>query len=160
MYTYINNMSKLTKLADDDYVKPKITSQQKLTAADIQELLKYYESVDDVYGVKFGSHLRYFSPDKNDEMAFRLGGTIINKNKTDGYINLGNGKKSWSVQVKSAQFYKQMTLEELDMKKSLEKEQADKALIIAHGIIKKLKLEIQTLKKDKQMQIISSAEFV
>jgi len=100
------------KLGHDNYVRPKQTYTDKLTAEEIEALLEDYTQVEDIYKVPIGVHLRYFIT-KDGKRLFRTGGLL---SKTDGlpsFVIINNGIKSWSVQTKDTIFFRKMSLKEI-----------------------------------------------
>lgn len=109
----MDKIDRTQRLTYDTYKRPKKTVQDKLTAEDIEEKLKFYRRVDDIIDVALNTHTRYFSIDKKGKKLFRLGGFITKKGNNGKYVVLSNGRSSWSVQIDSSIFYKKLTLEEL-----------------------------------------------
>uniref|UniRef100_A0A6C0CB82 Uncharacterized protein n=1 Tax=viral metagenome TaxID=1070528 RepID=A0A6C0CB82_9ZZZZ len=102
--------------ADKTYKKPDVTFQEQLSKEEIAEKLNGYEKVDNIMDVPINTHLRYFIFDNDGTASFRTGGLLQNKNNGDVYVVLSNGSFTWSVQVKTAQFYRKLThVEELAM---------------------------------------------
>ena len=99
--------------------------------------------VDNINKIPINSHLRYYTLKRDDKgnmsKVFRLGGNLINKDNSDKYIILSNGKVSWSVQTKNTIFYRKMKLNEI-------KDEYE-------TIIEELKDEIIKLKKDNKKYI-------
>jgi hypothetical protein len=137
-----SNKKTLKKISDVDYNGPKKTFTQELTTEEIQSLLEGYKEVnyDDL---KKGYHIRYFSKNKNTgKSEFKMGGTVI-KIELD-YVVLTNGSINWSVQLKNAIFYQQMTMEEIRNDLKME---YDAQLHIKNNEIAKLKLLVKEMKK-------------
>lgn len=97
---------------DNTYERPNKTYQQQLSNEEIREKLKDYKKVIDIKKVSIGSHLRYFTIDKNKIKHFRLGGTLTKFGDNGEYIILSNGKVTWSVQIQNSLFYQKMTEQE------------------------------------------------
>lgn len=132
--------------------KKNIRSQ--MSEKDIKDKLKEYTLVDDITKVDIGTHLRYFSIDDKGKKLFRLGGFLNKVNFKDGYIVLGNNKITWSVQIKTSEFYKKMSYSELKRnieikiyKKYMKKLQA---LEEENKNLKNALKEIKKRKKDKR----------
>ena len=105
-------LSATMRIGKDNYQRPKSTMQDKLTDADIKELLATYVLVDDIFKVPIGSHLRYYTM-KDGKKVFRMGGLLNNKDNADKFIVLSNGRLTWTVQTKSSEFYRKMSVEEI-----------------------------------------------
>lgn len=125
------------RLGNDNYIKPKQTMTDKLTREQIAEQLEDYKQVADISKVPVGSHVRYFSIDKEGKKKYRPGGTIMKNDGLPKYIILTNNVSSWSVQVEKTIFYRKMTLKEIkqeyiDQIKEKEKVIASKNKEIAH----------------------------
>ena len=74
-----NNTKRLSR--DTGYVRPKKTFQDTMTPDDIKEKLKEYKKVSDIRKVIIGTHIRYFSKDKDSKAnVFRLGGFFLGSN--------------------------------------------------------------------------------
>ena len=111
------------RLGNDNYKRPKKTLQEKLTKEEIAEKLIGYKEVKDLEDLKdipIGTELRYFVFQKTGnkvEKKFRLGGKLINKDNADKYIVLATGnppvQKTWSVQVKDAEFWQKIKVEDI-----------------------------------------------
>lgn len=93
--------SKTKRLSrDTGYVRPKKTFQDSLSADEIKEKLKEYKRVSDIRKVIIGTHIRYFTKDKDTKTSvFRLGGFLSKFGEDYKYIILSNGTVSWSVQI-------------------------------------------------------------
>lgn len=102
----------ITRSTADNYKRPKVTAQDKLTAKQIKELLENYVEIDDIKDVPLDTHIRYFTKDK-DKKKFRTGGFLLNKAKSDKYIILTNRKISWSVDTKNSILFKALSAKEL-----------------------------------------------
>jgi len=113
----------------DNYVKPNITYTEKLSKAQVRQLLYDYEEIKNIKElekIEPGTHLRYFE-DKDGEMKFRTGGILTVNTGFPDYLILSNGKISWSVQIKKCIFFKRLTIKELrdEYEKELIKLQAE-----------------------------------
>ncbi|KAL0491028.1 hypothetical protein AKO1_002665 [Acrasis kona] len=111
-------MSKFVKKlgSDASYKKPKITYQETLSTHDISEKLQGYVKVEDISDVALNTHLRYFVKNKEGGQDFRTGGFLHNKQNSDKYVMLSNGKNVWSVQIKGATFFRKLShKEEIDV---------------------------------------------
>ena len=129
-------------------IKPQMSEKE------IRDKLKEYTLVDDITKVDIGTHLRYFSIDDKGNKLFRLGGFLNKVNFKDGYVVLGNNKITWSVQIKTSEFYKKMSYSELKRKieikiykKYMKKLQA---LEEENKNLKNALKEIKKRKKDKK----------
>ena len=139
-------MSKAVKKlgTENNYKRPKVTYQEKLSKNEIKEKLEGYIKVDDLSEVPIDTHIRYFVTEDDGTKVFRMGGFLLSKNDPDKYIVLTNRKSKWSVQTKNTIFYKKMShteeIEKLhrEYKKKIQKQEET---------IKKLKLYIKKMKK-------------
>lgn len=97
----------MPKLGDknDTYKRTRITIQERLTKEEIKDKLTNYEQVDDISKVILNTHVRYFLK-KDNIYLFRLGGMLYKINNDLQYVVLSNGKKTWSVNMKTAIFWK------------------------------------------------------
>lgn len=103
-------MYKTKKLGTDKtYKRPPITKQELLTANEIEEKLQGYDIVDDITKVNIGTHIRYFTTNKDGSQVFRMGGMLYNKENADKYIVLSNGKLTWTVQIATAILYRKLS---------------------------------------------------
>jgi hypothetical protein len=108
--------SKTKRLSKDTgYVRPKKTYQDSMSSDDIKEKLKEYKKVSDIRKVIIGTHMRYFTKDKNTKAnVFRLGGFLTKFGDEYKYIVLSNGSISWSVQNDSSnEFWAKMNSKEI-----------------------------------------------
>lgn len=146
-------MSKYVKKlgSDKSYKRPKITYTEKLTNDEIAEKLQGYEKVDDITEVPLNTHMRYFKKESDGTQSFKTGGFLLDKQNADKYVRLGNGKNSWSVQVKTATFFKKMSHK--DEISAIHK-QYQKKLDEKDQIITKLKKYIQIKLKDTDINKI------
>jgi hypothetical protein len=130
----------MIKISKDNYIRPKTTIQEKLTQQEIEEKLEDYTEVEDINKVPINTHIRYYTlkKDVNGKMTkvFRLGGQLKNKDNSDKYIILGNGKVTWSVQMKNTILYRKMKMDEIKDEYEM--------------IIQDLKNEILKIKKEKK----------
>jgi hypothetical protein len=97
----------------NNYEKPELTYQEKLTKNDIYKKLEGYEQVDNIANVNLNTHVRYFIKD-GENFLFRMGGFLVNKSNPDLYVILAatSGKPRWSVQVESAVFFRKLSFKE------------------------------------------------
>ena len=95
----------MQRLTNDNYNKPPVSFTESLSTYEIKKLLEGYEQVNDIGVIKKGTHLRYFSKNKDDTYKFRLGGKLTVNNTELKYIVLSNKSKTWSVQIKDTIFY-------------------------------------------------------
>ena len=108
--------SKTKRLSrDTGYVRPKKTFQDSMSSDDIKEKLKEYKKVSDIRKVIIGTHMRYFTKDKNTKAnVFRLGGFLTKFGDEYKYVVLSNGSISWSVQNDSSnEFWAKMNSKEI-----------------------------------------------
>jgi hypothetical protein len=116
----------------DTYKKPELTYQEKLSKEQIKDMLEDYIKVNNISElklIKLGTHLRYFTRDKNGKRQFRIGGILRNNSGIPDYLILGNGTKSWSVQINDTIFFQKISIS--DIKKHYIKLLEDKDKIIA-----------------------------
>ena len=94
------NFTKTKRLSrDNGYNRPKKTYQDTLTADEIKDKLEGYKKITDVRNITIGTHVRYFTTDKNTKKkVFRLGGFVSKFGDDNKYLVLSNGSISWSVQ--------------------------------------------------------------
>jgi len=134
--------SKTKRLSKDTgYVRPKKTFQDSMSSDDIKEKLKEYKKVSDVRKVIIGTHMRYFTKDKDTKAnVFRLGGFLTKFGDEYKYVVLSNGTISWSVQNNSStEFWAKMNSKEI--LKTAETEVEDKDKEQQHVIEKYKKLK-------------------
>jgi len=108
--------SKTKRLSrDTGYVRPKKTFQDSMSSDDIKEKLKEYKKVSDIRKVIIGTHMRYFTKDKDTKAnVFRLGGFLTKFGEEYKYVVLSNGSISWSVQNNSSnEFWAKMNSKEI-----------------------------------------------
>lgn len=130
---------------EEGYVRPIETYTDRLTKEEIAEKLIDYVKVDDIFKVPVGSFIRYFTIDNEGNKKFRLGGELISVDGYPNYIRLASGKVKWSVQAKTAIFFRRMDYNEI--KKEFEEELKNKDKIIENNekTIKQLLHKIKTL---------------
>jgi hypothetical protein len=112
-----------TRLANDEYKRPKQTLQEKYTKEEIDEKLIGYTLIGDIDELKalpLGTEIRYFSFVKEGKKVikkFRLGGRLLNKDNADKYIvcavGLPPNQKTWSIQIKDAEIYYKQKVEDV-----------------------------------------------
>ena len=126
MEPIFNKTKRLTK--DTSYVRPKKTLQDSLSNDDIKEKLKDYKKISDIRKVVIGTHIRYFTKDKEGKKpVFRLGGFLTKFGDEYKYIILSNGSVSWSVQNNgSNEFWAKMNSKEITEIQETEVEQKTK----------------------------------
>ena len=132
----------IKRSTNDNYKRPKITAQDKLTAKQIKELLENYVEIDDIKDVPLDTHIRYFTKDK-DKKKFRTGGFLLNKAKSDKYIILTNRKISWSVDTNNSILFKALSAKELTEIHQVE-------ISELKDVLKKLYKESKVLKKENK----------
>jgi hypothetical protein len=142
---------------DKKYIRPKTTVQDSMTLEEINMKLEDYIKIDEFIKVPLKTHIRYYIIDpQTKKKAFRLGGFLLNKDNSDKYIVLGNGKNSWSVQVKNTTFFKKKNLDEMkdEYKTEIDKleEKLDKTQ--THTILKRYEDTISKLeRKNDELKI-------
>jgi hypothetical protein len=122
----------------DNYKRPELTYTDKLSKAQVRELLNDYEQIHNKNNLKDvppGTHIRYFEM-KDGELKFRTGGLITINTGLPDYIILSNGKISWSVQVAPCIFFRRITIKQV-------KDEYQKLLINKETIIKGNQITIQ-----------------
>ena len=136
-------MSKNKSLVNDKYKKPAITATELLSHDEINERLKNFYRVkpDDISNLSINTRIQYFQVSKDGNYKYRTGGTLI-VNKAPVYLILSNGRKNWSVQLKSHIIFAGHDIEKV--KEEYEKKLAEKDKKIKHltMYIKKLKQSI------------------
>ncbi|CAH6420981.1 Hypothetical protein KVN_LOCUS92 [uncultured virus] len=144
-----NNCKTSTRLnKDDGYIRPKMTFTDKLTEEDINNMLEDYKKIDDIGLIQIGTHVRYIIIDENNNKKFRTGGNLINLSKYPLYVILGNGNKTWSVQVDTAVFYRKLSIEEIKKEYEGEIEELENEIIAQKKTINNLKNYIIELKEN------------
>lgn len=138
--------TELKKLSDIKYTGDKKTFTEKLTKEQIKDLLDGYKEVT-FGGVKIGFHIRYFKK-QGTELDFRMGGTVIKKEKN--YLIVSNGKANWSVQEKGTVFFQQIPLSVL--RKELEDEYEKKITEKDDKINELMSLIKELTKKNKMLE--------
>jgi hypothetical protein len=149
------------RLGNDNYKKPKQTYQDKLTKEEQEEMLIGYKEIDDLEQLKslpIGTEIRYFSFIKDlktnkVEKKFRMGGRLINKDNADKYLVLATGlppnQKSWTVQVKDAEIYHKLKVEDVIEKQGAVVKEATKEVENKYlDEIKDLKEKLKESKKE------------
>jgi hypothetical protein len=147
MPTKETNLKK-NKEDKDNYIKPKITYTDKLSKAQIRQLLYDYEEIKNIkelQKIEPGTHLRYFE-NKDGEMKFRTGGILTVNTGFPDYLILSNGKISWSVQIKNCIFFKRITIKEI-------RDEYEGELIKLQGEIKGLHTLIKELSIEKEKYV-------
>ena len=147
-------MDRTKRMSRDNYNRPKETYQDKLSNTEIKEKLKDYKKVSNIKNISIGTHLRYFSVDKNGEKHFRLGGNL-NKIDSEGrYVILSNGSVNWSVQIPSTIFFQKMSDEEYkdELKKELKKEILSESQVDEDEFTKLKKMFTIMSKKYEQLE--------
>lgn len=97
----------LKKIGADKYIKPIQTITEKLSQEEIAKLLENYKETK-INELKRGLHTRYFKKNKDGDLEFKLGGTLLKIDKDFKYVILMEKGITWSVQGTSI-FYQQMT---------------------------------------------------
>ena len=106
----------LTYLSKHEYVRPTVTTQDKITEEDIEEMLEDYEEVQDIHTIAKNTHIRYFTVIQEKDQArkvFRIGGTLVYASPDNTYVILSNGERKWSVQNANSIYYRQLTVCEI-----------------------------------------------
>jgi hypothetical protein len=141
------NIESTSRIGNDNYTRPKQTFTDKLSRGDIEDKLNGYKQIEDIITVPLGSHLRYFTKQKDGKYKFRLGGFLFKNNGIPEYVIFKANSKTWSVQIKDTVFYIKMSTDEIINEydeKIEELEDKNKALV---NMVKDLKKEIKKLKK-------------
>ena len=100
------------KLSTDNYKRPENTFTDMLSEKDIENKLEDYKECD-IYKIPLSTHVRYFKIEKNKKKKFRTGGILYKNEGLPDYVVLSNGRKTWSVQVADAIFFRRMTAREI-----------------------------------------------
>lgn len=137
----------MPKLGDEKYDRPDQTYTDKLTTDEIKQKLEDYKKVTKIEDVPTGTHVRYFIK-KDNKMLFRLGGIIISNTGLPEYIVLGNGGKTWSVQIKNTVFFSKISLK--DVQKEYEEIIFDKDAQIKGLIMENKEINSQLNKYKKK----------
>lgn len=103
--------SELTRLSEDNYVKPPKTKSESLTLNELEDIFEDYTETP-IDQISVGSYIKYFSK-VNGKDKYRPGGKLINIKGLPNYVVLTNGKSTWSVQVQGTRFFKKMPLTEI-----------------------------------------------
>ena len=128
--------------SDTSYKKPKQTFQETLTQDEIDEKLQGYEKVEDPAEIPLNVHVRYFTQ-KDGTQLFRMGGMLIDKQNSDTYVRLSNGKNSWSVQTKDSIFYKKIShKDEIDNLHTVYKKKLEKRDMIIQKLNEYIKVKL------------------
>lgn len=99
---------------------PVVKEKKEITYEKSLELLEGYIPVEDIDKVAAGTHVRYFTKDKQSgKTVLRRGGFL--RKKADTWVTLSNGQFSWSVQKNNARFWQKMTEEHKELEKCQEK---------------------------------------
>ena len=122
------------------YIKPKVTYTDQLTKEEIEDQLKEYIKVDNIKNVRLGANIKYFTLIKG-QYKFRIGGKLRSIKGLPDYITLTNGRNAWSVQLKNAILYREMTLKEMELEYDSIIKERDKKY-------KELKTEYKSLAND------------
>jgi hypothetical protein len=143
--------SRIKKLANDGYVRPKVTASELLSKEDIEERLKDYKRLykADIESLKDGDHIRYFEVNgKNTK--YKPGGYVVS-NGYPKYIVLSNNRSNWCVQLDNHILYKRLDVELLvaDIRKDCELQisKRDEKIDELIAIINKQKDVILKMKK-------------
>ena len=152
------NNKPLNRLGQSDgFVKPKQTTQERLTPEQIKEKLLDYvlvENTQDNFTIPLNCHVRYFSVSPKNDKLFRLGGTVFKI--FDDYIILSNGTTTWSVQKKNTIFYKKLSMDEVVLRSQKEKDVYDFQIKDMKGHLEQASKTNEMLRNEniKQKQII------
>jgi hypothetical protein len=131
------------RLTTDNYIKHSISITDTKTKEEIKELLEDYEQIsnDNLSNIPLGTHIRYFSKDKDGKYLFRMGGVLKNNKNCNQYIVLVNAhRKSWSVQTENTIFYAKKSIKKLKTEyesKIHEKDELIKQLIFMNKEMKR-----------------------
>ena len=141
---------------DSGYVRPKKTFQESMSGDEIKEKLKEYKKISDIKKVIIGTHIRYFTKDKDTKAnVFRLGGFLTKFGDDYKYVILSNGSISWSVQNNSSnEFWAKMNSKEILQTAETEVEDKNKEQERINEKYKKLKekTEYMTSLLEKQQK--------
>jgi hypothetical protein len=144
----------ITRLGDDNYVRPKFTATDLLTREEIELRLKNFEKVEpeDVEKITPGTRIQYFDISDDKDFRYRPGGSVIT-NKYPLYIVLANGRKSWSVQLKTNILYKEKDISKIEaaFEEKLKEKQQTIDQLLHH--IEKLKREIVNINKQNKQKL-------
>ena len=128
------------------YKRPKKTYTDKLTDDDIEDMLEDYIEVENINQVPLGSHLRYFTIIKG-EKKFRTGGFLHRNDGLPAYVMIRNNQNVWSVQTKSAIFFRKMNEKEIKAEYEDTIQELENKIKALKTLAKKLKDENTKLKK-------------
>ena len=137
------------KLNKDTYVRPKLTFTDKLTKEGIEDLLEDYLQVDDIGKVPLGTHIRYFSTEKDGTKKFRTGGILQVTTGLPKYVILSNGTNTWSVQTQGTTFFKKMNITEIKNEYEAIITELEKKIAVLEKKTDDLRNYIINLKKQK-----------
>ena len=143
---------KLPKPSNQNYP----SYQSTLTKEQIAEKLEDYREVDNIYEVPIGTHIRYFSTIKDpnsgkSQRLFRMGGFLDAKVESKGYVRIKNSNdRTWSVQVKNAEFWQKLTLDEIRDEYEYELEELEMKYDNLKKKTKELLSQNETLKKENK----------
>ena len=130
--------------SDKSYKRPQVTYQEKLSAKEIEEKLQGYEKIEDLADVPLNTHIRYFKINPDGTQVFRTGGFLYNKQNSEKYVMLSNGKNTWSVQVKDAIFFRKLSQkEEIDALHNYYKKKLEERDVIIDKLKKYVKSKIK-----------------
>jgi hypothetical protein len=143
---------KTQPLKRDEYTKKGPTFQSQLTHEEIKERLSQYVPVDEPHLLQPGTHVRYFIEDKDGNWLFRMGG-FVKMNTHADYLMLSTepyGGKSWSVQKKTAKFFRRKATNDTTDKVKVES-QYQAALEQQQQEIQRLRRELeQAVGRDRE----------
>jgi hypothetical protein len=139
-----------SRLTEDDYVRPTLTYQDRLTRDEIEALLEDYieiKSLDEFYKLPAKTQIRYFT-NQDNKMKFRLGGQLHNLVGMPKYVVLVNNKKqTWCVQCENTRFFRRLRLQEIKDEYEEIIDELEKKEIVYVKKIKELLIENHELKK-------------
>ena len=136
-------MSKNKRLINDKYKKPVITATELLSHDEINERLKnfYRVSPNDISNLSVNTRIQYFQVSEDGNYKYRTGGSLI-VNKAPVYLILSNGRKNWSVQLKSHIIFAGHDIEKVREEYEKKIAEKDKKIKYLTMYIKKLKQSI------------------
>lgn len=151
-----NNFNKgnTTRLTNDKYVRPVKTKQDMYTPEEINNMLEDYEPIEDINEVALGSHLRYFATvleGKKKVKKFRRGGMLSKNDPKEPFVILSNGTQTWSVQKKTALFFKKKTFDEIKSEYLNEIESLKSKLHETNKILRKYSKMIKQLTAENEL---------
>lgn len=111
----IPRSSRRKNLADDGYVRPKVTASDTLTGEQIKERLKNYERVyeDDIPDLKVEEKIAYFEVLDDGKFKYKPGGYVLVNGSPD-YLVLTTSKGSWSVQLENHIIFRAKKIDEIE----------------------------------------------